>query len=71
MSLSQAIDQISNRKRVVKAPPFYKMNDDDFYHGPAWVIKPRLFPLKENHIEKPGPSHYHIPDRSIYARPGK
>jgi hypothetical protein len=52
-------------------PQFYNISDDDFYHGPAWVIKPRLFPQKKNYIKSPGPSHYHIPDRSVYARPGK
>jgi len=46
------------------------MFDDQFYHGPAWVIKPRLHPLKEPNRQQPGPGHYHIPDRSIYERPG-
>ena len=51
--------------------PFYNVSDDDFYHGPAWVIKPRLFPSKPNLRKTPGPSHYRIPERSIYDRPGK
>ena len=59
------------RKRVVEGLPFYNVQEDKFYHGPACVIKPRLFPLKDNRTEKPGPGHYHIPDRSIYDRPGK
>ncbi len=63
--------QRSSRKRIVKPPPFYNVHDDNFYHGPAWVIKPRLFPPKENYTNKLGPGYYHIPDRSIYARPGK
>ncbi|CAF3618698.1 unnamed protein product [Rotaria sp. Silwood1] len=63
--------QISNRKIRTKAPPFYSVHDDDFYHGPAWVIKPKIFQSKEKLIKKPGPGYYHIPDRSIYIRPGK
>jgi hypothetical protein len=54
-----------------QTPPFYNVHDDDFYHGPAWVIKPRLFQPKEKLAKTPGPSYYHIPDRSIYDRPGK
>ncbi|CAF1005238.1 unnamed protein product [Adineta steineri] len=60
-----------NKKKIVKAPPFYNVHNDTFYHGPAWVIKPRLFQPKENHIKKPGPGYYNIPDRSLYERPGK
>jgi hypothetical protein len=64
--------QTSNRKRIKNdKPPFYSVHDDDFYHGPAWVIKARLFQPKEDHLRKPGPSHYHIVDRSIYTRPGE
>lgn len=63
-------NQTTNRKRIAKVPPFYSMHDDVFYHGPAWVIKPRIFAPKENYIKIPGPNRYHIPDRSIYARPG-
>ncbi|CAF2609919.1 unnamed protein product [Rotaria sp. Silwood2] len=62
---------MSNTKIRTKAPPFYSVHDDDFYHGPAWVIKPKIFQLKEKFIKKPGPGYYHIPDRSIYTRPGK
>ncbi|CAF3814103.1 unnamed protein product, partial [Rotaria sordida] len=58
-------------KTKTKAPPFYNVHDDDFYHGPAWVIKPKIFQSKKNFIQKSGPGYYHIPDRSIYIRPGK
>lgn len=59
------------RKNLTKRPRFYNIYDDTFYHGPAWVIKPRLYPPKENQIKQPGPNHYHIPDRSVYTRPGQ
>lgn len=59
------------RERVTNRPPFYNVCEDRFYHGPAWVIKPRIFEVKENFTKYPGPGHYHIPDRSIYDRPGK
>ncbi|CAF1295518.1 unnamed protein product [Rotaria sordida] len=62
---------MSNKKIKTKAPPFYNVHDDNFYHGPAWVIKPKIFQSKEKFIQKPGPGYYHIPDRSIYVRPGK
>jgi hypothetical protein len=68
--LSTLRNQTSNRERIAKAPPFYSVHDDVFYHGPAWVMKSRLFEPKENTIKKPGPGYYHIPDRSIYTRPG-
>jgi len=63
--------QTPNKKMITKVPPFYNIRDDVFYHGPAWVIKPRLFQPKENQIKTPGPGYYHIPDRSIYSQPGK
>ncbi|CAF2066681.1 unnamed protein product [Rotaria magnacalcarata] len=62
---------MSNREKRTNAPPFYNLHDDAFYHGPAWVIKPKIFQPKENLIKTPGPADYHIPDRSIYSRPGK
>ncbi|UJR09369.1 hypothetical protein I4U23_013613 [Adineta vaga] len=59
-----------SRYKFEKKPPFYDVCNDTFYHGPAWVIKPRLFPPKESQVKKPGPGYYHIPDRSVYTRPG-
>lgn len=63
--------RMSNRKIRKKQPPFYNINDDNFYHGPAWVIKPRIFQPNDKLSITPGPCDYHIPDRSIYIRPGK
>ena len=62
---------MSSRITSTKIAPFYNLHDDDYYHGPAWVIKPRLFQSRVDSIQRPGPGHYHIPERSIYARPGK
>ncbi|CAF0985159.1 unnamed protein product [Adineta ricciae] len=61
---------MSSGNKIAKVPPFYNVNNDTFYHGPAWVIKPELFPRKETHVKHPGPAYYRIPNRSVYAHPG-
>ena len=61
---------MSSGNKIAKVPPFYSVNNDTFYQGPAWVIKPKLFLRKETHVKHPGPAYYRIPDRSAYAHPG-
>ena len=71
VKLNSIVTSFFSSLRYKTMPPFYRVRDDTFYHGPAWVIKPRLFQPNGEPDERPGPAHYSIPERSIYARPGE